>query len=153
MFGETQDPEKFIPRIIGQILRDEPVKIHALSQNQIGSRVYLHASNNADAILFLVDHLDSSEVSKIHISSQDIISNLEMAEMVAEEIGKKFIAEFDFEVINRPGHDFHYALDGSKLNTLGWIQPESLSNGIHNVVNWYLKNEKWLDPRNFKAEI
>jgi dTDP-glucose 4,6-dehydratase len=153
MFGETQDPEKFIPRIISQILRDEPVKIHALSQNQIGSRVYLHASNNADAILFLVDHLDSNEVSKIHISSQDIISNLEMAEMVAEEIGKKLIAEFDFEVINRPGHDFHYALDGSKLNTLGWIQPESLSNGIHNVVNWYLKNEKWLDPRNFKAEI
>jgi dTDP-glucose 4,6-dehydratase len=153
MFGETQDPEKFIPRVIGQVLRGEPVKIHALTENQIGSRVYLHASNNADAILFLLSHLDSSEQSKFHISSQDIVSNLRMAELVAEQIGKNLIAEFDFEVINRPGHDFHYALNGSRLTELGWRQPETLSQGLSNVINWYLKNELWLDPKNFKAEI
>jgi dTDP-glucose 4,6-dehydratase len=153
MFGETQDPEKFIPRVIGHVLRGEPVKIHALTENQIGSRVYLHASNNADAILFLLNHLDSSEQSKFHISSKDIVSNLRMAELVAEQIGKSLITEFDFEIINRPGHDFHYALNGSRLTELGWHQPETLSQGLNNVINWYLKNELWLDPKNFKAEI
>jgi dTDP-glucose 4,6-dehydratase len=76
-----------------------------------------------------------------------------MAELVAEQIGKSLIAEFDFEVINRPGHDFHYALNGSRLTELGWRQPETLFQGLNKVINWYLKNELWLDPKNFKAEI
>jgi dTDP-glucose 4,6-dehydratase len=153
MYGESQDPEKFIPRIIGQIKKGEKIKIHAISKNEIGSRVYLHANCNADAILFILKHETSQNLSKFHISSKDNVSNLSMAEMVAAEMGVNLKFELDLEIRNRPGHDFYYALDGSSLTSLGWEQPHTLQAGLAAVVKWYMRNENWLDPKNFKAEI
>jgi dTDP-glucose 4,6-dehydratase len=54
MYGEMQDPEKFIPKVVDSVLKGRLVRIHAISEIEIGSRVYLHAQNNANAILYII---------------------------------------------------------------------------------------------------
>ena len=47
-------------------------------------------------------------------------------------------------VDDRPGHDFRYAIDSSKIHyELNWKPIESFETGIHKTVEWYLENEKW----------
>jgi dTDP-glucose 4,6-dehydratase len=50
-------------------------------------------------------------------------------------------------VADRPGHDFRYAVDGSKLQRdLGWVPVESFETGLEKTVRWYLDNEAWWRP-------
>ncbi|HQT26820.1 MAG TPA: GDP-mannose 4,6-dehydratase, partial [Burkholderiales bacterium] len=48
-------------------------------------------------------------------------------------------------VKDRPGHDFRYAIDASKIALeLGWTPLETFESGIRKTVEWYLGNEKWV---------
>ena len=47
-------------------------------------------------------------------------------------------------VIDRPGHDFRYAIDASKIrDELGWLPKEDFASGIEKTIRWYLDNESW----------
>lgn len=47
-------------------------------------------------------------------------------------------------VADRPGHDFRYAIDASKIeNELGWLPKESFETGIEKTILWYLDNKEW----------
>ena len=49
-------------------------------------------------------------------------------------------------VKDRPGHDFRYAIDSSKIETqLKFFPSENLDSGLRKTVNWYLKNIDWID--------
>ena len=48
-------------------------------------------------------------------------------------------------VKDRPGHDYRYAIDCSKIqNELGWKPSESFETGIEKTIRWYLENETWV---------
>jgi dTDP-glucose 4,6-dehydratase len=153
MFGEMQDPEKFLPTVINSILKKSLVKIHAISQTEIGSRVYLHAQQNASAILFiLMNNLTSNNeggIPKFHISSMDVFNNLEMAQLVAGKMRSELMYEIDYHVLNRPGHDFHYSLDGSSISQLGWKPHISFLTSLERTIDFYLDEPMWLDSNNF----
>ena len=47
-------------------------------------------------------------------------------------------------VADRPGHDFRYAIDATKIkNEINWIPKESFNSGIRKTIKWYLENEEW----------
>jgi dTDP-glucose 4,6-dehydratase len=47
-------------------------------------------------------------------------------------------------VTDRPGHDFRYAIDASKIRAeLGWAPQESFETGLEKTVRWYLDNRAW----------
>ena len=49
-------------------------------------------------------------------------------------------------VDDRPGHDFRYAIDSSKLaNKLNWKAKETFDSGLKKTINWYLENETWIN--------
>lgn len=141
-FGERQHPEKFIPLIIRKVLQDDIVTIHA-SENAIpGSRFYIHCRNVAHALHFLLDKFLLRD--KYNIVGEREVSNLELAQLIAEIIGKPLYYELvDFHS-SRPGHDLRYALDGSKMRNLGWILPVDFEESLEKTVKWTLKNDKWL---------
>lgn len=142
VFGERQHVEKFIPKLIKYISEGIEVEIHSDDDLKPGSRFYIHARNVADAIMFILNRGFLGE--RYNITGEKEINNLELAQMVSKLIGK----ELKFKSVNfhkdRPGHDLRYCLDGTKLKNLGWIPVVNFENSLKKVVEWTLKNNKWL---------
>jgi dTDP-glucose 4,6-dehydratase len=152
VFGERQHPEKFIPLVMNKVLEDELVTIHANKEKtKAGSRFYIHARNVADGLLWVLkntkDTLDNIDASKgkYNIIGMEELDNLEMAQAIAEIIGKPLRYEMvDFHS-SRPGHDLRYALDGTKLRDLGWQPPVDFKGALKKTVIWSLANkDRWL---------
>lgn len=153
MIGERQHPEKFVPMTIGKVIRGETVQIHARPEADgswtPGSRVWLHARNHADALLFLLKNVmplpyGVGELNVFNIAGEREVDNYEMAASIAELLNLPLKYEWiDFHS-QRPGHDLRYSLDGSKLRTRGWSPPLPLSESLERTVRWSEKNHHWL---------
>lgn len=143
IFGERQHPEKFIPMTIKKILSGEVVIIHANKDlTKAGSRFYIHARNVANAMTFL---LDKGRVrDKYNIVGERELDNLQLARLIADVLDKELnYVMVDFHS-SRPGHDLRYALDGSKMESMGWKIPMTIEQTIATTVKWYLANPRWL---------
>lgn len=142
-FGERQHVEKFIPKCIDMILRDEEIQIHANEDcTKAGTRFYIHSRNIASAVLFLIQNGKIGD--KYNITGEREMSNLEMAQFIANVIGKPL----KYKMVNfhsdRPGHDLRYALDGNKLLNLGWEMPVDFEASLRKTVMWTLNHREWL---------
>lgn len=166
IIGEMQDTEKFFPKTLKAVLNGEEVTIHASPDGQIGSRFYLHARNQADGLFFLLANAegleiprpvpDSEEVESLrysgggtvppryHIVGEREVDNLELATMIADAANKPLSYKLvDFHS-SRPGHDLRYALDGSKIQGIGWAAPLPLDASVKSIVDWTLDHPEWL---------
>lgn len=154
-FGERQNVEKFVPLVIRALKRGEVVPVHAQKRGGTwvpGSRVWLHARNHADALLFLLREVDfpayaSGEVDRpfrANVVGESEVANDIIVEMVAEALGVPANYEYmDFHS-SRPGHDLRYALDGSLLSELGWVPPLGLKESFNRTVEWFNQHDEWL---------
>lgn len=154
MFGERQEGEKFIPTLIYKISKGEVVKIHG-STHSIGKRYYIHCRNLASAWLHLLtqqkpalyrgglyDQMQLPDAFNIVDTTE--MDNLSLAKLVAKIIDKPLHYEFvDFEKA-RAGHDPRYALDGSKMASLGWSCPVPFEESLERTVKWTLQHKEWL---------
>jgi len=152
VFGERQNPEKYIPMVIKKVRDDEEVTVHSNSEKTLaGSRHYIHAEDVAEALLFLYEY-DISQIKadktgakcqKFNIVGKDEIDNLQLAEFIAKAQKK----ELKYQMVDfhsqRPGHDLRYALDGSKMANMGW-EPKSAFDRLEQTINWTLENDRWL---------
>ena len=149
--AEMQDCEKFIPMTIKKILNGEKVIVHGTKdKTKSGARFWLHARNTSDALLFMLNNIpvplypDANRPERFNIVGEKQISNLDIAKMVANILGK----ELDYELVDaqtqRPGHDLFYGLSGEKLSNYGYTFPVNLEESIERTVRWTLKNKKWL---------
>lgn len=145
LFGERQHVEKFIPGTIRKILQGDTVLIHSYPDKQrSGSRFYLHARTASDALLFLLDTPGSGNRDKYNITGQRELGNLTLARMIADLLDSQLRFEMvDFHS-SRPGHDLRYALDGRKLECMGWKSPISFEDSLEKTVKWYKSNPRWL---------
>lgn len=143
IFGDRQYAEKFIPKVIKSLLAGEKVTIHADStKTQAGKRSWIHAENVSSALLFLLDNAKQRE--KYNIAGEREVDNLSMAQSIARIVGKPLKYELvDFHS-SRPGHDLRYALDGAKLNTMGWHMPMTFEDSLERTIKWTLENPKWI---------
>lgn len=143
VIGERQHPEKFVPMVISKSHNGELVTIHAdKTKTKAGSRFYIHAKNVADAVMFLIANGKAGE--KYNIVGERELDNLELAKMIANAVGKPLRYEMvDFHS-SRPGHDLRYALDGSKMESLGWVPAMPIDKSIEHIVDWTLSNPRWL---------
>jgi dTDP-glucose 4,6-dehydratase len=149
IIGQTQDPEKFIPMVMKKIYNGEIVSIHGSLEGKIGSRFYLHARNKADGVLHVLNqnfptYGESEKPEKFNIVGEKELNNLQMAQLIADFMGKPLKYEIvDFHS-SRPGHDLRYALDGQKLLETGWKPPVSLEKSLESTIEWTLRNPQWL---------
>ena len=143
VFGERQHPEKFIPMCISRILSGEKIFVHASSSGEPGKRHYIHARNTSAAVLFLMQE-KWNQRDKYNIVGEKEVDNLEMAQSIADILGKPLNYELlDFHS-SRPGHDLRYALDGSKMKELGWKLPMNFEDSLESCIHWTLENDRWL---------
>jgi dTDP-glucose 4,6-dehydratase len=159
MIGERQDVEKFIPKVIRALLRDEEIIIHG-KEGDVGTRHYLHARNLADGVLFLLnkqtplpyhDYIPAFDVQsadlpdRYNIASADKIDNLALAQLIADIMGRKLRWRFADFSTSRPGHDAHYGLDPSKIAAMSWNPPVDFRTSLEKTVLWTVKHPEWLE--------
>jgi dTDP-glucose 4,6-dehydratase len=157
IIGEMQDFEKFVPKVMSYVHHGWKMPIHASAQGVAGSRYYLHARNLADAWLFLArNYLESpggipmftghghTRPDRFNIVGEREVSNLEMAQMIADFMGKPLLYELTDFHSSRPGHDLRYALDGRSLEDVGWKAPLSLDDSLRRTVQWTMERPEWL---------
>jgi dTDP-glucose 4,6-dehydratase len=153
VFGERQHPEKYIPMCIKRVRNGEKITVHSdQSKTKAGSRHYIHASDVADAIWFLInydnykltiDDFGGARCHKFNIVGSEEMDNLELARFVANCQEKDLVYEMvDFHS-SRPGHDLRYALDGTKMKDMGWT-PQPVKTRLKQTIEWTLENNRWL---------
>ena len=145
-FGPDQHPEKLIPLFIQNIVQEKPLPVYGYGQN---IRDWLYVEDHAEAIDLIFSQGKVGETYNIggnnEIKNIDIVHKLiAVADLYLERVeghSKKFIQY----VTDRPGHDFRYAIDASKIkNDLNWEPRTSFDKGIDKTVLWYLKHFKAL---------
>jgi len=151
LFGEMQDPEKYLPSLIANISQGRQVTVHGTPED-IGTRHYLHARNLADALLHILRDLPAVQFpaadrpQRFNIAVPEATSNLELAELVAGIIGRPLRYRLEDFHSTRPGHDPHYGLDPSKLTAAGWKPPVPFAESLERTVRWTLAHPEWLRP-------
>lgn len=149
--GEMQDVEKFVPMLIRDIAEGKEATVHG-TEEEIGTRFYLHARNHADALLFIMNNIHptmyeaqpDAKPDRFNVVGHTQISNLGMAQRIAGLLNKPLKYKLVDYHSTRPGHDMHYGLDGSYLESLGWEAPLTFDESLERTVNNYMEHEEWL---------
>jgi dTDP-glucose 4,6-dehydratase len=133
-YGPWQDPEKLIPKIIKNVLANEPVPIYGQGA-QI--RDWIHVFDKCSAIFKIIN--DGKDNQTYNISANQEFSNLEVFQLVCNTLGKGHdLIQF---VEERPGHDFRYSVDSTKLRELGWTPEFKFRDGLSQACQWYINNQ------------
>lgn len=150
-FGEMQSSSKFPVIIQKKIEAGETVPIHG-QEGDLGTRYYIHSRNASDALVFILNNVTPyihkpnavDRPDRFNITSDDVLDNLQLAQKIADAMGKELKYELVDHHTTRPGHDKHYSLDGEKLKLLGWKMPLSFDESMKNVVDWQSENNEWI---------
>lgn len=146
-YGPYQFPEKLIPLMIVNALNGKPLPVYGKG-DQI--RDWLHVEDHCDAIYRILTAGQPGETYCVGGDNQP--TNLMIVRLICELLdrkrplpnGKSYADQIQF-VSDRPGHDFRYDIDSSKIKReLGWRQSYRFEDGIDATVDWYLANGAWL---------
>jgi dTDP-glucose 4,6-dehydratase len=139
-YGPFQYPEKLIPLMITNLIDGKPVPIYGQGQNV---RDWLFVEDNCSAIDLVLHNGKPGEF--YNVGGQNEVRNIDIAKTVLAVMGKsESLIQY---VKDRPGHDYRYALDNSKITReLGWRPSIKGIEGFEKTVRWYLDNEWWWRP-------
>ncbi|MDG1039307.1 MAG: dTDP-glucose 4,6-dehydratase [Polaribacter sp.] len=139
-YGPKQHDEKLIPTIIRKAIAGENIPIYGDGKN---IRDWLYVLDHCKGIDLVFKKGTSGET--YNIGGKNERNNLYIADTVCEILDKIHPKEYSYKtqisfVKDRPGHDFRYAIDASKLESeLGWKADENFESGILKTIQWYLK--------------
>ena len=146
-YGPNQFPEKLIPLCIHNIINKKSLPVYG---EGINTRDWLFVIDHAKAIdlIFHKGRLNES----YNIGGFNEWKNIDLVRELCRQMDKKLNrAEGESEklitfVKDRPGHDLRYAIDAEKINReFGWKPSVTFEEGLSKTIDWYLKNQDWLD--------
>ncbi len=145
-YGPYHFPEKLIPLIIIKCISGEPLPVYGHGDNV---RDWLYVDDHVRALRAVFERGNVGECYMVGGRSER--SNLTVVHTICDILddieprsdGVSYSEQITF-VADRPGHDFRYAIDASKLEReLGWQPIESFESGIKRTIQWYLANRQW----------
>ena len=145
-YGPNHFPEKLIPLFINNILNKKPLPVYG---DGLYTRDWLFVKDHAVAI-DLVFH-EGKVGETYNIGGFNEWKNIDLVKLLCrlmdEKLGraKGTSEQLITYVKDRPGHDRRYAIDATKINKeLGWKPSVTFEEGLSQTIDWYLKNEEWL---------
>lgn len=138
-YGPYQFPEKVIPLFITNLLDGERVPLYGDGRNE---RDWLHVLDHCAAIHLLVEKGRSGDIYNVGADSQ--MSNLTLTHSILDAL--RLDASWIEPVEDRLGHDLRYAVDSSKLRSLGWRPEERFDERLIDTIDWYKSHEEWWRP-------
>lgn len=145
-YGPYQHPEKFIPRLITNIILGQKVPVYGQGLN---FRDWLFVEDHCSAIEAVVERGVIGETYCIG-GLKESSRNIDIVKKILNLMGKsEDLIEY---VADRPAHD-NYAVSWDKIHReLGWEPKETLESGLQKTINWYQNNEAWWRPLKTEAE-
>ena len=140
-YGPNQHKEKLIPTIIRKAISNENIPIYGDGKNV---RDWLYVMDHCSGIHLALEKGKLGET--YNIGGRNERENLYIANVICELLNEMLPKEPSYKeqitfVKDRPGHDFRYAIDASKIeNELGWKAKENFETGIEKTISWYLEN-------------
>ena len=135
-YGPYQNPEKLIPLAITNLLSGKKVPIYGTGKNV---REWIHVKDHCRAIAYIALHGKVGEI--YNIGGRNSAQNITLINKLLEIIGLDFsCVEY---VEDRKGHDLRYALNDSKLLSLGFKELIDFEEGLKHTVQWYEANQDW----------
>lgn len=136
-YGSHQYPEKLHPLVITNLLEGRPIPLHGDGQHM---RSWLHVSDFCAAV-DLVMH-KAQDYSVYNLEGEER-SNIQVVETIARLLGKDFKEHANF-ITDRPGPDFRYSVDGSRIvRELGWRREQQYETAVQELITWYQANTAW----------
>jgi dTDP-glucose 4,6-dehydratase len=145
-YGPCQFPEKLIPLMILNALDGEPLPVYGEGKNV---RDWLYVVDHCRGIEAVLKKGTPGEVYNIGGSNER--TNIEIVELLCERLDRLVPGDRPYReqirfVTDRPGHDFRYAIDASKIGSeLGWHPETPFEFGIDQTIRWYLDHRDWCD--------
>lgn len=143
-YGPFHFPEKLIPVVILNALAGAPIPVYGQGENV---RDWLYVEDHAVALLTVLARGRLGET--YNIGGNNEARNIDIVRMLCaiidrlrpEGAPRERLITF---VTDRPGHDYRYAIDASKIMAeLSWAPSVTLEQGLERTVRWYLDNERW----------
>jgi dTDP-glucose 4,6-dehydratase len=142
IFGERQNGEKFVPMTMRNILEGKTVTLHG-APDRPSSRCWIHAREVCNALIFLTDHAENEQAYNVIGEERTVY---QLAQKFSEIIGLPAHIGWQDYHSTRPGHDLRYALDGSKLKSMGFMYSYPLDMALETTTRWSIRpeNRRWL---------
>jgi dTDP-glucose 4,6-dehydratase len=135
-YGPFQYPEKLIPVLITNAIDGMKLPLY---NDGSAVRDYVYVEDHCRAIDMVLHEAPLGGVYNVGTGVET--TGLQVAEAVLEIMGKpRSLIEF---VADRPGHDYRYALDVSRITELGWEPQVTFAEGLERTVRWYEKHQGW----------
>jgi dTDP-glucose 4,6-dehydratase len=146
-YGPRQFPEKLIPLMLLNALNGKPLPVYGDGHHV---RDWLYVNDHCEAIWTVMEKGRVGETYNVGGNCQK--TNLEvvrtLCQVAAAETGRS-VEEFEKLIIfvpDRPGHDFRYAIDTTRIRSdLGWTPQETFDSGLQKTVRWYLEHPAWVE--------
>lgn len=145
-YGPYHFPEKLVPLVIIKCLAGESLPVYGKGDNV---RDWLYVDDHVRALQAVFERGSPGESYMVGGRSER--TNLAVVHTICDTLdriqprtdGKSYRDQISF-VADRPGHDFRYAIDASKLEReLGWAPLETFESGMEKTIRWYLDNRRW----------
>lgn len=137
--GPYQYPEKVVPLFVTNAIDDQPLPLYG---DGLQVRDYHYVLDHCEAIDLVLHEGESGGIYNVGTGSE--MRNIDMTHMILELLGKP--ESLIQPVEDRAGHDRRYALDVSKIRSLGWEPAHTCEEAIEKAVRWYVDNEWWWRP-------
>jgi len=152
-YGPNQFPEKLIPKIIFNILKNKPIPIYGKGLN---SREWIYVEDHCRALEILSTKGKLGQ--NYNIGTNNNLTNLKLTRLIITKVkqkishlGKKVKIVF---VKDRPGHDFRYAIDSRKIKKkFKWKPLTNLNEGISKTIDWYINNREYFKKISNKKHL
>jgi len=139
-FGPLQFPEKLIPKVIIRAYQNLKVPLYGEGRNV---RDWIYVVDHCEALDLVLKRGLPGQI--YNVAGHNSPDNLTLVKTILQLMGKD---ESLIELVqDRPGHDYRYSLDDSKLRReLGWKPRHTLNDALKSTVGWYLANQDWWRP-------
>lgn len=146
-YGPFQFPEKLIPVVTLKALAGKPIPVYGEGLNV---RDWLYVDDHAEALLTIIERGRVGEIYNVGGDAE--MTNIDLVKRICAIVDRERPNDRPSETLiehvkDRPGHDFRYAIDATKIKTeLGWSPSVDVDEGLALTVRWYLDNEAWWGP-------
>lgn len=146
-YGPYQFPEKLIPVVILKALHEQEIPVYGTGEN---IRDWLYVDDHADALLTVLTKGRLGET--YNVGGNNERTNLELVKTICAIMDERKLHNTPCEslinfVSDRPGHDYRYAINATKIESeLNWTPSVEWNQGFEKTIDWYLDNRSWWTP-------